>query len=673
MAKPISLGGGDSDFLDHRSPLGDSTKRLIPASIPESIVINSVRSVTSQDVVNKIKGKGALVDEVPVAVYRASAEGKPRRLDNSDVLVGYKPLYDGLSHFQECYGLVKRAVVGLKDLFCTNSVVDSAELQDLDKITMQRWRPTGWFLHVPFSESLKLTAYEQEFINSVRVVVRRYAAVLKGEQRVSDWQSMILNDFDPPDTMVGMPTMMSGNLSHEGRIAILAALAPVGRLQPEAWLDEYSRLSMTLGLPANFLFSSMLATRHGPMRKPIPLWVKDVAGYSYNHESIGLYDRTRFVYPIPYPVNFLLSPVYLLLKEARKRTLGLWHDPVSMEKYVKVLRSQGKKSFSIDFSGMDTTMPPHLIKLMCSVLIEHGFPRWPLQMLSTLYERMGIITPSYLSQPGSCTFIHKVISWLSGFKLTSEFDTIFGAATMLTILEQQMPGIRDRWERGNWTFAELGDDIIFTTDSKIDPEAMTKAAQEICGANLKVYEDVMFLKRLMPLHPDIPHLSRPFSRLIQQTFFNEERYDGIEGGQRPDAVMRLSIWARMDSLDKHPKFRDAWPLVRDAIASLGFVRRSSAQYQRDLLSGKAVMQDGDEAIIQLFATRTPEVMLDYLERSRYEPSAAFLLQAFKAFGVNIDENPDHSSIRKIYMKALLTKPGPSEIRNLTSKIPWMAN
>lgn len=662
--------GVHPDYFSHLSPLKDVDK-IMPALIGERIEVEPHNPISSNDIISAMIKKGANVAQVPLAVYSKRSEGVPRKMDNSDVIAGYEPLYDDLGHFDE----IRRDLIGVKDIISQS--VESSDLissmchQDLDKWCMQRWRPPGWFLHMPFSPDLKLDGYALSFHRTLDVVTDVYASKVPKEIAQLSMKDLMMMDFDPNDTNVGMPTLASGDMTHQARVAILLALPPPSG-NPRQWLDAYDAIGRSFGMPDHFIYSSTLATRHGPTKKPIELYVADAFGYTSKYSSVGLYDRTRFVYPIPYPLNFILSAAYIQLKEARTRILGLWHDDDSVLAYIAAMKKQGKYVYSMDFSGMDTTMPPHLIKLLCGSLISKGFIRWPLELLSLVIDRMGVIMPSFSGQFSESTYVTRIISWLSGFKLTSEMDTLFGCCTLLTVLATvHDSGIREKWKNGRFVFAELGDDIVFVLDKPLDTEAAADCAKKICGADLKIMEDAMFLKRMLPLHPDIPKLTKPFSRFGQQNFLNEDRYSGTVGGTRPPAVMRLSLAARFLTLDNHPFFDRIWPSMADIVLKLGYVRDASDKYKANLRKGIVGLDAGDETEIQLYATRNPDFLVKLADRAKFEPSTAALLQLMHSIGIKEQVDVNVMTIRSLYMKSLLTPTASHHISELRKLCSWL--
>lgn len=671
--------GSDAAYVDHaRLPALIKTGKLpssvLPAAVPPSIVVETVPAVTSHQVMDAAISKGASISQLSVPVYGIGSEGKTRRVDGMDMIKDYEPIYSDLSHLRSVTSEVSKWIKDYDSLLESKSsampLIQSIEKQDLNKVTMQRFRPPGWFIHAPFSPTIKTTPYGEEFLSSLRCVLKRYAAALGPFIKTSEMDLMLM-DYDPPDTNTGMPTLSSGDQTLPARIATLKAMDFDSSLTPKQVLDKMSVLGVQLGLPDDLFFGSYLATRHGPTRKALPLWTRSVGGYSYNATAIGLYDRTRYVYPISYPLNLLTSPAYMAFKTARQRIPGLWHDPASLSAYVAKLRTQGKLPYSIDFSGMDTTMPPHLIKLICAEAASLGFPKFALGLLSEATDRAQVIMPSFVGDNNSVTVFSGLVGWLSGYKLTSEMDTIFGATTLLTILAQQIPDIREQWSRGSFTFAELGDDIIFTTNSEIDTERMIKDATSLAGADLKVLKDAMFLKMMLPLSPEIPKLTKPFSRIVQQTFYNEDRYSGIKGGAKPGAIMRLALMSRCAMLHTHPLFKDVWPPLFEIVKTLKYVDEASQPYRNRLSQGVFSLDSGDEVEIQKYAISNAAEMIKWNERAKYEPSAAMYLSLVSQFASTDDAVYQALAQRRAFVKALYAAPEPNDIKVLKSFMSWL--
>jgi hypothetical protein len=426
-------------------------------------------------------------------------------------------------------------------------------------------------------------------------------------------------------------------------------------------------VAIQLGFDPVVFFSPVLSTRSGPLRKPTTLWTLGPAGYEAVYEAVGLYNRTRFVFPAPYFINFILSPIYVEMSSVRKKKLGLWHDPDSQARYIEQFRKQGKNPYTIDFSGMDTAMWPSIIMAIIKELKSAGFSKWPLEVFEILYPEMGVVLPSYLGRTGSATLLEgPVRPWCSGFKLTSEMDTIYGAAVLLSALQRQRPTIVDEWISGTWCFAELGDDIAFTASFNIDSTKLAADALELWGAKLEIIHDAMFLKWFLPIHPEIPKLSRSFSRFIQQTVYNEDRYTGGEGGDKPPAVMRLALMARMEGLLNHPHFSRWWPSMCAILLELKYVRDASSQYREKIRRGEPALDVGDDQAILEYSVRVPTYLSDITERAKFEPSAAALLRILESRGLASDQTPGDVAIRSAYWDAFVTNPNPRSLAVLST-------
>jgi hypothetical protein len=250
-------------------------------------------------------------------------------------------------------------------------------------------------------------------------------------------------------------------------------------------------------------------------------------------------------------------------------------------------------------------------------------------------------------------------------------DTLYGATTLLTALEQQVPGITKSWVNGGFTFAELGDDIIFTLPKQLDVERFAKDAKQICGADLEVLEnDALFLKTMLPLLPVIQHVCKPVSRLLQQTLFNEDSYEG-KGGVTPDAILRLGLMARADHFNWHPLAADLLDVVTPPILSLGFVERSSTTYKANVRKGIFKLDEGDEEAIQLYASRNPFYVDDLVDKAKYMASAADTLKLLADVGIAIGMSRDSLALRKLYVKAFFQDPNETDVRKVHDLMTWV--
>jgi hypothetical protein len=261
--------------------------------------------------------------------------------------------------------------------------------------------------------------------------------------------------------------------------------------------------------------------------------------------------------------------------------------------------------------------------------------------------------------------------WMSGFKLTSEMDTIFGAATLLTCLEEQIPGSIQKWVDSKFIFGELGDDIIFTLSKELDMDKFSKDAKSLCGADVKILpNDALFLKTMLPLVPAITKVTKPISRLIQQTFFNEDNYEG-KGGIAPDALLRLGLMARAEFFNSHPLARDILPIILPPLMSLGFIERSSSDYKGAIRRGEFSLDKGDEEQIQLYATRNPFYIDELIDRAKYISSAADTLRLLAEAGISTTMSRDALAMRKLYVNAFQAQPQMSDVRKVHSMMTWM--
>jgi hypothetical protein len=620
--------------------------------------------------------RGAHIEELPVPLYRTGTySGTVRLLDNSDWLKGKEPVYGDMDNLSA----IRAKLIPVLNKWTERAsndttLIGSMEMQDLEKITAQQWKPPGWFLASPVTDADVPKVLSPRAMRVLRRVAKRYAYVLRRDAFLSkSLQELTLLDSDPPDTMTGAPTWVGGpGVTHAARLAALRAFPEPTPDDPVGWAERVRILNRQLGYPDGVAYSPVVSTRQGPLRKVTTLWTRDDYGYRASYEAKGLYSRTRFVYPAPYAINFLLSPIYELCSTARKRILGLWHDPKSQSEYEQVLRKQGKHPYSIDFSGMDTGMWPHIIQALISALLDAGFPTFPLAAFSELYKTMLVCYPSYYGDPQMITALSgPVRPWCSGFKLTSEFDTLYGASVLLTALEDQIPGIVDMWEKGQFVFGELGDDIILTLPKQIDDKRFAEVALKEWGSKLEIIHDALFLKWMLPITPEIPTKTKPFARFVQQTFFNEDRYSGTRGGTKPDAILRVALVSRMSGLTEHPWFKDWWPDILPILQMLPFVKSADSAFRQALEGGRVPkLSSQDISDILAYGSAVPEYFSEIAEQAEFRASAAQLKSTLESYGLSVANAQDGAAIRRLYWEAWTHKPSIRDVETLRSYSPY---
>lgn len=667
--------GANSDYIAHERPiLAESLLSINPGATPTVTKMKAPR--TSEDVKQVPLRLGAKVETLDLRIYNSSVFGKARRNDNSDLLLGYEPLFGDMKHFKEVYQLAADHRSQLESFFSPNidsSVVARMEMPEIQKLTVQRVKPIGWHLEPIMVPYLKMTRYPERFEQIVKDVLLRYKAAIPDILRLSKTQ-IRMNDYDPSETMVGLPTLAKGPEAHAARILTLRALEP---LPPADMAKSYRRLASQLGLPENLLYSSMLSTRAGAIRptKSQDLWylVGPGQGFRADYSSTSIYMRVRHVMPAPQSVNLIMSPVYVACSNARKRILGLWHTPELKAKYVPLLRAQGKVPQDTDFTAMDKHMSPVFLKLVFDTMVAIDFLPDEAKFMLSLIDDMGVVHPSFEGNPNQVTFIHGVLTMLSGIKLTSELDSIFNIACNMYGMERFIPNIFTDWLRGRFIFLVQGDDGHTILPKEIDSAKFTELMMNELGVDIKIDNTAMFLKEMVPDHSEVKAYSRPFGRVLQQRVYNEDRLSGIEGGDKPDALLRLAAKAGYTGLEAHPSYRTLVPKVLiPVIMELDYVRRASPTYQRKAAKGIFDLDHGDEAKILEYASRNPDFIAERVEAAKYQNSAALMVEMLKKVGVS--PAPALSSWmaqRKDYIAALEHKPTLKDVATLKSFVPFL--
>lgn len=205
----------------HFSALAPVVTGLLPARIAFKIeVVPLAKPLSSAQLVGELSRHGVSCTELPLRLYNeGSVHGKPRKLDNSDCRIGKENLYESDAAFAEIYRDLTALVTKMLEHYqpkVEDDMIASMEMQDLDKITMQQWKPPGWHVQLPFSPDQK-QKLGPEALSAIDRVVARYRAALGNEYsqtaNSNGWKDATLEDSDPPTTLTGMPSMASGDMT----------------------------------------------------------------------------------------------------------------------------------------------------------------------------------------------------------------------------------------------------------------------------------------------------------------------------------------------------------------------------------------------------------------------------------------------------------------------------
>lgn len=663
----------------------ESRATMVLLDHPEVVTVKPLRSV---HLISAMTAVGMKVDEVPYNVYaNPKAIGSPLRFDPIQEMKGYENLYSTLADFEETFSKVQKLSRRLHDKVkaalpdekvkdATLSIeqrVALAEFPDTEAIGTIRTKALGWFLDSPVAMDIKTTPPSQEWIAVFARVAKRYAAVLNNGSKLSAAGTQLPQhvtlassdselrdlDSDPSDTLTGLPTLASGEATIPTRIAMLAA-SPMMTGNGSKWLDGYAnQLAAAAQVPTDLVLGATIANRTSSFRKFRRLWKLSPGGYISELEVKGLGSRVRNVFPIPFPINYAMAPAYKQLSTARMKIKGLWHSPQDWDLMTKELTTPGSVIVSADYSGMDTRISPSVVQIMAMELMKAGFSRFACEVLANVQKVMTIFTPSYMGTPRSSTRMKAVIPWLSGYKLTSEIDTIYGVATTLAALARQKPtaNIVELWEKGEFILYELGDDTIFKLSAEIndaiDWDQFTQDAKQMVGAEVKKDVAPVFLKKIILNSGGSP---RMFARVIQQTFFNESRNEG-----NPPIVSLIGFKARIEGLKAHPWFDEFYPELLSIVLQTKFAKDLSlTDVQPD-----TNLSEAHKSLLAEYAASLSG--LDWLaelkEQAKYSKAAmdslTIVLRSLP--GLQDLENKD----RKLYADALSRKPTREELELLS--------
>lgn len=653
---------------------------MVQLDHPEVEVLPPLRSVA---LISQMTKLGMQVDEAPYNVYsNPKSVGAPLKFDPLQEMSGYENLYSTEADFERIFkeiitlsrSLMAKVKASLPKegtpdhQLSVDQKVALAELPDTEAIGTIRTKALGWFLDSPVAMDIKSSPPSKKWLEVFAVVAKQYANVLDDGSSLTaagDKLPFMITtstpdsklrdlDSDPSDTLTGLPLLASGADTIPARVALLAA-SPNMVGNGSKWLDSYAdSLSRYTGVPKDLILGATIANRTSSFRKFRRLWTVAPGGYLSTLEVKGLGSRVRNVFPIPFPINYAMAPAYKQLSTARSKMPGLWHSPKDWEKMCAYLTQPGHVIVSADYSGMDTRISPSVVQAMAQELIKHRFSKFACEVLANVQKIMTVFTPSYLGTPRSVTRMRGLIPWLSGYKLTSEIDTIYGVATTLAALAEQevTKDIVDDWARGKFILYELGDDTIFRlpkeVNDRIDWEKFTKDAKLMVGAEVKKDIAPVFLKKII-LGPNSS--PRMFARVIQQTFFNESRNEG-----NPPIVSLIGFKARIEGLRAHPWFDLFYPdLLRIVLTT---------KFAKDLgltdIQPDTALSDRHKTLLAEYAATLSG--LDWLgelrEQSKYSKAAmdslAIVLASLPSLG------QEEAMDRKLYASALTRTPSKEE-------------
>lgn len=662
----ISASGGDSSYWNHLTPEAGLSD-LIPSSLlVDKITIGALpQMVSTADLITAICEKGGEINDMPFAYYSPTTTiGKTRKLDNSDLISGKEPVFGTFDNFlsvdRQTRRLVQSMLSHIQPMKETNKLA-LMECEDLEKICYQQWRPLGSICESPLASfpSVQLGA-DQEI--ALQAVTDTYMKNLLAKEPQLVSMSPIdlrLLDDDPPDTMTGLPLCKSGEHTMAARLAMLRVL-PEPLTPGIPWLDALNSVCNSLSLPDGYLSSLMQAYRSGPIAptKGVKLFTFTGGGFQAAQEAFGAYCRARKMYPTSFHINYAWCPLYVQLSHARQHTRGAWHTPTDRETQIEALKNF-KYIYSSDFHGMDTSITPDDVVATMRAVKKSGFQKETAQLVIDMYPRMGILYPHFFAQPGLASMVTGFgRPWGSGVKLTSELDTIIGIAVHLDVLSQQIPNFIEGWKTGKYCICCLGDDVLFGTNQPINMEKFHSDAMERWGKDIDLVEDAIFLKWFMPVIPEVPRLTRPLSRLIQQTIANEDRYTGTEGGDKPSAIMRLGLASRLIAIKDHPWINDYWPEIFKVISQLKYFEDAEDSWIKAVKNAQVPDVTARDAIaIQDYAMHVPSYFAKLVDRAKFEPSAALTIAMIeKHASIANVVAPPGPAVRKAYAEAMAHNP-----------------
>lgn len=636
---------------------------LIPITL-DPIKVDKLESpLTSSAIIDKVRKFGMGYQEIPLPLFRASKFGKARRVDSLDLINGY-PQYGTDVKGKDNLISMRHDIIHFRSAFmkdCPEYLYDMED-EDFRKTSILRTTFTGRHLQPPVDPDITRISFPEDLMVMLRRVCAHYHRVAT---YTKSGREAILDGTDAKDTALGPPSFSAGEDYHARRLITLKACPPPDYAEPPStYVERIKQWGSTLFSIPEIVYASYLSFRQGATIKPIPLWYQSGFGYTATHSSTSLYTRQRAVWAAPFWLNVILTPLVLRFKSSRKAILGMWHDPEAQSKYVPKLQAQGSISIEVDYSAYDTTIRNSLMVRAYMILAELGYSSWEAELIALLTHESCAVTPSFVGDPGAVAVWSNEAGLMSGLLPTSEIGSLLSITFVLTALQRQQPAWVEKWFSGDFTILVQSDDVLTTLPSQIDLEAFSRAFDSF-GIKAKVKEGSTFLKVFLPVGK-VKNMAKPFSRNVQQTYGNEDTYDG-----KPPAILRLALSARTMLLPGHPLFASKFPELFDIYAAhFDYVKELD---RSQWLKGDFTLSSTDLRAIEQYAQSLAGsvALINILERAKFDPSAASILRYLTAQGIDLSFlEADQVTARREYTHALFDSPTNADHQQLIAICKW---
>ena len=645
---------------------------LIPVTVREPIYLTRLSEpMTATQLIDMAKKKGMNVNEVPLRLFPPSKMGKPRRLDNTDLVSGYPFYGQGLKAVQNLVqarsSLQLLATFTMERLEGLNATLADMDFEDMRKLSVLRTTYFGRHLKPPISPDTQTNqVYPPDFLEILEKVLTLYS---RAAPHVPPPVEAMLEGTDAVGTALGAPTFAGDEqLYHIYRVMTMAALpVPDFNRDGAEWLDAVEQMFAPIMGDGRYAYAAYLSYRQGAKVADIPLWTPSGSGFTASYTSKGMYSFMRGVYPGAYFINVALTGLYKWMNGARNNMIGMSHSPEKASVYLPLLQSQGKNPWEGDFSNYDMTITSKLMITMCDILIRRKIRIWESTLLRAYLERIVVLTPSFHGNPDTATSFDNFVTLLSGVLLTSEIGSVLSLALNLYAINRQDRSWVEAYFANKKVMLIQSDDAAFTTSFPLKQEQYAADMLEL-GIVIKLKPGSTFLKKILPLLPGIfdgKKETKPFSRIYQQTYGNEDNYDG-----KPDAIFRLGLSARCDGIQNHPLFSSVWPKVIDWLWDHYPYTRTLDRAQ--WLKGRFPLAEGDDAAILAYASKAGRhYMINLMERAAYDPSAAAVLAQLSALDLPLGQyRADQIRDRREVVNALMTPPTSKSFNDLLTICKW---
>jgi len=404
----------------------------------------------------------------------------------------------------------------------TDALMLASEYEVAKKICGQWIIPVGSHLEIAGVQQSLNSQSKEKLAKSIRHVLEDYYA---------DYGADI--EPDPADTNPGWPFFKTSPY-------VKIITAATSDLTP----GQAREICYSTGAPIGSEYAFGWNYRFGPTSKSSYIWKHIGQGrWRADFKVVSAAPRIRKVWMAPYAATIELAPLAGVLKQARKRIAGLWHEALEDRELITRALREFEFIYEADMSGYDQHFCLDHKDVIASCLRERYPKMKDLVNKYLYYDTRSTISPSWALDETLDLYVEPN-TLHSGIRLTSEIGSLVNfslqIATISELFKRSVKNGRDV------LILIQGDDTLIFSKVQIDPEAYKQIVASY-GFETELKAGDKFLMRHRLTIPDTPVCAR----IIQQTCFHERERTGLDSV----GILLLGLAERAAGLEQNQKLK----------------------------------------------------------------------------------------------------------------------